>query len=105
MRGPPDPTGPMGMTGPRRNPRGRSHAAGRNLAESRLGMPVDSVTTSRARVAALSRHRSKNDPDIAEARKTLVRSRDTERARRALSQLTPEDREQLLAGLEGAPSV
>ncbi|KPC70901.1 hypothetical protein ADL27_53310 [Streptomyces sp. NRRL F-6602] len=64
---------------------------------------MDSVTTSRARVAALSRHRGLNDPATSEARRTLIRSRDTERARRALSQLTPEDQAQLLAGLEGAP--
>jgi hypothetical protein len=63
-------------------------------------MPVDSVTTSRARVAALTRHRALDDPDIAEARKMLVRTRDTERARRALSQLAPEDRAQLLDLME-----
>ena len=61
---------------------------------------MDSVTTSRARVAALTRHRAPADPDIAQARKMLARTRDTERARRALSQLPPEDRAQLLDLIE-----
>lgn len=65
---------------------------------------MDSLRPIHARVAALSRHRAPNDPEVADARQQLVACRDETRARRALNAMSPEARKRLLASLEGTPA-
>lgn len=62
---PPDPAGTPGDA---------RTAAGRPfIQEPDLGTPVESLSSIHARVAALSRHRSPEDPEVAAARAALVR--------------------------------
>lgn len=65
-----------------------------------LGAAVDSLRTAHARVAALTRHRGPDDPDVERAREELESCKEqTRRVRERIGGLSPAMCEDLLNGV------